>query len=263
MNKIIVRVSITIVIVFLAHHLSLLLHEWTHGTVAWIYGYKASPFNIYYGDWTLLSSWELIDYKAILAEGNGEIVSLIAISPIILGGILYLFGIMLLSKRQIMKNRILWYFLFWFTLSNFGQVLDYIPVRTFTPLYHDGLLRGDIGHFIQGMNLSPWVVFIPGMIFVIIGVWEILKIEVPRAYAVMEVSDLRSRERLLFLVLGYLFFWYGSSGLHVSLVSTVFSCISILMVPVLFYYSNPNRDWVKTKIEFFQQAVPAKSQVAK
>ncbi|WP_126720610.1 hypothetical protein [Lucifera butyrica] len=241
MDKI-ARVSITTIItIFLAHHLSMLLHEWTHSTIAWIYGYKASPFDIYYGDWTLLSAWELIDYKSILAEGKGKIVSIIAISPIILGGILYLLGVMLLSKRQIKNNKILWYFLFWFTLSNLGQVLDYIPIRTFTA-YHDGLLRGDIGHFIQGLNLSPWIVFIPGTLFVVMGVWEVLKFEVSRAYVVMGVSDLRTRKRLLFLVLAYLFFWYGSSGFHVSFISDVFSCISILAVPVLFYYYNPARE---------------------
>lgn len=227
---------ITVFFIFLAHHSSMLLHEWTHGMFAWIFGYKKNPFDIYYGDWTLLNAWESIDYKAILGEGRGWIISIIAISPIILGGILYLAGILLLSVRKIQSKKILWYFLFWFTLSNLGQVFDYIPGRTFTQ-YQDGLLRGDIGHFIQGINLSPWIVFLPGISFVVIGIIIFLIIEVPQLCVIMKISSSR-RKKYLMVVLIYFFSWYGMAGFQYSFLSNIFCCLSILMVPIIFVIFN-------------------------
>jgi len=237
------KILIKVIVIFLAHHLSMLLHEWTHGTFAWIFGYKTNPFAIYYGDWTLLDAWELVDYKAILAKGKGWIVAIIGISPIIVGATLYLIGIKVLSIPKIKNIKLLWYFLFWFTLSNLGQVLDYVPVRTFTN-YSNGLLDGDIGHFLQGLHLSPWVIFFPGTIFVIIAIWEFFKVEVPQLYAVMEISSFH-RKWYLLVVLLYLFAWYGASGFHSSAISKDFSRLSILMIPILFTICNPARNWVK------------------
>lgn len=177
-------------------------------------------------------------------------VSIIAISPIILSAILYLIGIKALASKQIQSKKTLWYFLFWFTLSNLGQVLDYIPIRTFTN-YKDGLLNGDIGHFIQGLNLSPWLVFSPGILFVLFGIWKFFKFTVPQLYVVMEISETQ-RSRYLLLVLVYLFSWYGAAGFQSSLISKSFSCVSILLIPILFKMCNPSRDWVKNKITRYQ-----------
>ena len=226
--------------------MSLLFHEWTHGTFAWIFGYKKSPFDIYYGNWTLLNAWELIDYKAILIIDKGWVVSIIAISPIILSSLLYLIGILLLSINQLQKKRIVWCFLFWFTLSNLGQVYDYIPIRIFTE-YQDGLLRGDIGHFIQGISLSPWIVFFPGILFVIVGITIFLRNEVPRFYVIMGISNSNQR-KILFLVLTYLWGWYGMTGIQYSSFSNVLCCISLLMVPILLVICDPMRNWVKCKM---------------
>jgi hypothetical protein len=227
----------------------MLLHEWTHGVFAWLFGYKKNPFNIYYGDWTLLKAWELIDYKTILQEGKGWVMSVIAISPIALGIFLYLFGIIILSIKRIRNRKILWYFLFWFTLSNFGQVFDYIPSRTFVG-YQDGLLRGDIGHFLQGLNISPWIIFIPGMMFIILGILEIFVYEVPKLYVVMNIPTSK-RKNYLFIILIYLFCWYGMAGFQYSFLSKIICGFTQLMLPVIFILCHPMKNRVKDKIIFY------------
>jgi hypothetical protein len=187
----------TAIAIVLAHQASLLLHEWTHGTIAWIFGYKPSPFAIHYGDWTLLDADEAIDYRAILAAGRGSLVAPIAIAPIVLGGALRVAGTPLLALTAVQRRKALWVF-HWFNLSNLGQVLDYIPQRTFVPA-RDGLLRGDVGHFVQGLGVSPWTVCVPGVLFVVAGVFWLLRNEVPRAYATLAVER-SGRTALLALI---------------------------------------------------------------
>jgi len=42
----ILLILIVFLLILLSHHLMVLIHEWTHGTVAWLAGIKASPFDI-------------------------------------------------------------------------------------------------------------------------------------------------------------------------------------------------------------------------
>lgn len=73
-------------LIFIAHHATVYLHEWTHGTIAWLAGYKKSPFGIHYGvQWiTLLDIDEAVPYPAILADGKPSVMTAIAIRPILL-----------------------------------------------------------------------------------------------------------------------------------------------------------------------------------
>jgi hypothetical protein len=239
----------TLIAIILAHQASLLLHEWTHGTVAWIFGYKPSPFAIHYGDWTLLDADEAIDYRAILAAGRGPLVAAIAIAPIVLGAALFVVGTPLLALRAIQRRKALWVFLYWFNLSNLGQVLDYIPQRTFVPA-NDGLLRGDIGHFVQGLGVSPWTVCVPGVLFVAACVYWQLRNEVPRAYAALAVER-SGRTTLLALTLAYLFGWYGMSGHGYGFPSNALSLASPALAVVLFFVCRPKRRWVGDRAAAF------------
>lgn len=242
----------TVIAIVLAHQASLLLHEWTHGTVAWIFGCKPSPFAIHYGDWTLLDADEAIDYRALLAAGRGPLVAAIAIAPIVLGGALYVAGTPLLALTAVRRRKALWAFLYWFNLSNLGQVLDYIPQRTFAPA-RDGLLRGDIGHFVQGLGVSPWTVCVPGVLFVAAGVFWLLRNEVPRAYATLAVER-SGRTALLALTLAYLFGWYGMAGHGYGFPSNALSLASPALAVVLFLVCRPKRRWVGDRAAAFSAA---------
>jgi hypothetical protein len=236
----------TIAAVFLAHQASLLLHEWTHGTVAWAFGWKSSPFDIHYGDWTLLDADEAVDYRAILAAGKGAVVAAIAIAPILLGGALYVLGAPLLALRAIQRRKAIWVFLFWFNLSNLGQVLDYIPARTFV-VSRDGLLRGDVGHFVQGLGVSPWVALIPGVLFLAAALLWQMREETPRAYAVLGLGRPR-QTALLALALLYLFGWYGMAGASYEFPSNVLSRAGLAVGIVLFFVCRPKRQWVADRV---------------
>src|SRR5262245_48146925 len=65
------RLVFSIVLLFLlwvAHHIAVYVHEWTHASVAWAAGYKNSPFAIHYGtEWvTLWDIHEDVPYENII-----------------------------------------------------------------------------------------------------------------------------------------------------------------------------------------------------
>src|SRR5258706_8418240 len=61
-----------------AYYVCILLHEWLgHGAMAWILGQKNSPFDIYYGGWSLLHVDEQVDYNKLLATNQGVSAALI------------------------------------------------------------------------------------------------------------------------------------------------------------------------------------------
>ena len=62
-NPIIVFV-INVIAIILAYYVSLLLHEWGHGALAWLNNVKKSPFDIQYGGWLLMNADEKLTILA-------------------------------------------------------------------------------------------------------------------------------------------------------------------------------------------------------
>lgn len=195
---------ITILIIFCAHHLMIYVHEWIHGTVAWLGGYKTTPFDIHYGEkWiTLLDIDEMVDYPQLLAKGKNGLSAAIAITPTLVGMILFLFGLWLLHNHSIQRKKWIFSFCYWFTLFELSEVYAYIPIRTFAKY-------GDIYNFLLAMNLSPWTVFIPGTLFVIWGIYHFLSLEAPRASKVLNIPSKSGRFFFLFATLIFFFGYWG------------------------------------------------------
>ena len=51
-----------------AYYVAILLHEWGHGLVAWLFNVKQSPFDVDYGGWALMHVDENVDYAQLLLE---------------------------------------------------------------------------------------------------------------------------------------------------------------------------------------------------
>jgi len=188
--------------ILLSHHLMVLTHEWTHGTIAWLAGIKTSPFDIQYGDLALWNTDEKVDYDALIAAGRGVTASLIAISPLIVNSIL--FAVCIVLFRQLAGDHWKWLaqFLYWFAIWNIGEVFSYMPVRTFSP-------RGDVGYFLRGLRLSPWWVVIAGSLLVAIGLWLALSKGLPQYFALASITQLPLQRSILWTTSFILFFWCG------------------------------------------------------
>lgn len=199
-----------LVALFVAYHAAVYIHEWTHGTVAWICGYKSSPFDIHYGtEWiALLDIDQNVNTAKIFADGRPNVVAAIAIAPTLLGAALFLVGLKLLHKR-VFQGKWVFPYLYWFTLIWLAEFYGYIPIRTFAG---EPNKSQDVFDFLLAMNWSPWAVAIPGTLFVIWGVYRFFWKEFPSSCHSMEIHSKWGRSVLLFFSLLYMFGYTGGVG---------------------------------------------------
>ncbi|MBN2479043.1 MAG: hypothetical protein JXA94_02325 [Parachlamydiales bacterium] len=203
-----------------------LLHEYTHSTVAYLFGYKSNPFDIYYSDPLLFNVFEKVDYDLIFAQGKNYIVGLIGISAIITNAILFILSTILLNIKFSKKSLFVYSFLFWFSLINLAEIFSYIPIRTFSNY-------GDIFHFVKGFNINPWWVCFFGTIFVLIGIWLVFFKGLPKVYKVLNLKTKFTKSIYLFLSLLVFFGYYGSI-VYIIYKNYKFLSISIFLIIALF-----------------------------
>lgn len=110
-----------------------LLHEWAHGTTAWILGQKSSPFDIDYGHgWFLHGVDENVNYDKLLATGNGVSAALIGISGVTLDIMFVLLFFTLLNYPAVQKNPLLVSFSYWSLIMSMVPVIQYFSISTFS-----------------------------------------------------------------------------------------------------------------------------------
>lgn len=215
----------------IAHHVMIYIHEWAHAFVAWLAGYKSSPFDIYYGvRWfTLWDINEAIDYQKIYSDGKAYIVAWIAIAATLLQMILFPIGLKVLSLSKIQKNRWLFAFFYFFTLCILGEIYAYIPIRTFSG-------AEDMFNFVTATGFSPWLVAIVGTLYVIWGMYQILTKQVPQAYSSLKIITKAGRFTFKLATLVIFFFYFGAAGLiKLDLVSRLLSLASwaVLLLSII------------------------------
>ncbi len=233
---------LNVLIVWIAFDSAILIHEWTHGFVAWLNGAKSNPFNIFYGDWTLLNVDEDVDYPSLLKAGRNWAVACIAISPIILNLLLTLFSFNLMKKKSMQAKKLTYAFLLWFSAFNLAEFFSYIPIRTFTT-------HADIFNFNHALNNSPWVIgIIGGLCAILLIAYFFLKM-LPMAYKVLHINKLWVRIIYLLAMLFIFFIIGGYRGAeHYGSISAIMGTVSIIMIPVVFTLCFPTLKWVQSAV---------------
>ena len=243
--KVFLILAITLPLVYFA---IVLLHEWGHGTTAWILGYKESPFEVRYGGCLLLHCDEAVPYDKIIASGDGLQAALIGISGFTVTTMLFLLSMFSLNRR--FGTRSLWLLsvFFWSCVLNMTALFGYIPLDTFST-------EGDIGRFVHGLNISPWLVFIPGTILVAAGLYRLFRQEIVTVYLFAPIRTLPMRRILLGTSLVLIFLLLYTHGYNpftdsgTNTFSRVLAGLSILLVPILFALCNPSRNWVEQAVK--------------
>ena len=159
-------------LLWLAHALGYLVHEYAHSFVAWALGYKANPLALNYGhlSWsnvlTLSDIDENVDYDPIFASGHGPLAALIAVAGVLFGnGLFYLLSRRLYTRAKERGRRTLALFMFLFCMMNAGNFISYVPARTFTT-------HADMFTVQRGLNISPWwIALVLGIPFCVV-VWH-------------------------------------------------------------------------------------------
>lgn len=147
-------VILTVFIIWMTRNVAILTHEYAHSVTAWLFGLHAGPFQIHYGDWTLLNVYAVDTegfYAKLFAGGKHGLAGLIAIvGPCVnLLMMLICLGLLALTRGFWLRWTI-----FWLAITNLSSVYSYIPTRVFSS-------SGDIYYFLQAFSLSPYLLLLP------------------------------------------------------------------------------------------------------
>lgn len=231
-------VLITLFSILATYYVAVLLHEYSHAMMAWILGYKKSPFDIYIGNFLLLPVSESVNYHSILASGHGQDEAIIGISGITMTVVLFLISLFILKSQFILKKILFLSFVFWLADINLMEIFSYIN-RTF--------VMGDIGEFVQGLAISPLVIFIPGLIFVGWGLYRFYKVEIIKMYRLLPIKSTVMRRFYLWIT-----FWplvltvvYWGQPIGWRVLSLVTNITSLLLVISILILCDPSRSWVR------------------
>lgn len=237
--------------IIIVYYVSLLLHEWGHGFVAWLYGVKTSPFDVQYGGYLLQNADENVDYVGLMASGRGIAGALIAIAGPVISLSILIITLSILCSNKINNKPFAFTLTYWLLIMNMVPSIQYLSVSPFVS-------GGDTGHFAQGLHFSSWWIFIPGTLLIIFLLNKILKKIIPKAYAVIPINSLLGQNLFLLTSLFIMFLFIYTHGYNpltdqgLDSFTKVMVAISICLVPILFIICNPARDWVKKAILNFR-----------
>jgi hypothetical protein len=221
---------------WLAHAIVFFTHEYAHATVAWALGWKASPFDLHFPPVSLkllliqLGIDQDVNEAPIYAAGRGIDAGLIAIAGMVLGNGLITLPLSRLAWRRAQQRGARgWAMLaYWCSLASIGNLIDYVPIRTFT-------LESDMGSVQKAFGWSPWIVLLLlGVPTLIITVHFLARI-VPASLTWLFPDSLSRRIVFAFLSMFALFGFYGAAGfLEGGETSRQFSTISVfLLIPLM------------------------------
>jgi len=199
---------------WLAHALGYLVHEYAHTLVAWAFGCKANPLALDYGRLNfdnvvyLEDIDEDVDYAPIFAAGRGAVAALIAVAGVLFGsGLFYLLSRRLYTAAKAVGRRRLALFLYLLCLMNVGNLLSYVPNRTFAT-------HADMATVERGLKVSPWWIAVVLGVPFLVAVWHFCARILPEAMRYFFPGERVGQIFLLFVSAYTLFEFFGSSGFH-------------------------------------------------
>lgn len=204
------KYTITVAVTFIIlQAVVVVMHEFTHSTLAWILGYMKSPLDIVWGNPLMLTGWdEGVHYSKLFTYRNCSAEAIIGGSPLILHTVIVTLGLVLMQGGKMVQRRWLFHVIFWFVIANFMELIAYIVMRAFAS-------GGDVGHFNRGLGISPWILFIAGSSAIVVGLYVLFEKILPRMYAVFARGN-RLLEGMIIFITAFLLFVWGS-GLRIVL----------------------------------------------
>ncbi len=199
---------LTVVFLIITRDLSVLCHEWAHGMMAWFYHYQKTPFELHNVSWTLSNVYSVDSgslYPNLFLLGQKYISAKIAIAGPIVSFSLMILGALLISIKNIRNKPFVAYFIFWFTLNNFGQVFSYIPEHIFSK-------TGDVAYFLDAYMLSPWILLVPISLTLIFIAAKVLIPALSEILVNLGYKQAWLRNAVLLIAVALLFCWYATAA---------------------------------------------------
>lgn len=230
-----------------AYYIDIVLHEWGHGTTAWLYGLKRTPFAVDYGGWALLHVDEAVNYNQLLATGRGVAAALIAISGLTVTVLLSILSFTALNLKRFARHPIILALAYWMLIINMLAMIQYFTLSVFSPM-------GDTGRFVHGLNISAWWIFVPGTIIMIILLYRLLHTETIKMFVLLPLKSRLGQSAFLLATLVVLFLTLYTHSYNPIAdnkgiwMDQILAIISILLVPILFLICLPYRSWVQRRL---------------
>lgn len=242
-------ILLTPVFFILAIWVSAFPHEYAHATIAWLYGYKLSPFDIYYGNFNwqnvlfVTGIDEHVNYFLMYLFNQPKLIGLVAFAgPGIATLGIYLLTIVLLQWKKIIKHPYLFYFIAWVNLVNLSELINYTILRPFS-------VHGDMAHIVFGWGISPWWIFLIGIVLSCLGLVYFFRNIVPELYIRLHIRTLPVKVVLLILFV-WMMFGEGSVRMFLSsygLFATMLAILFFMAMPLLIFICWPTRKWIKRR----------------
>lgn len=187
----------------------ILMHEFTHSTIAWLLGHMESPLDIVWGNPLTMTGWdEGVDYRGLFASGRRVDAAIIGGSPLVMHTAVVAAGLVLMQRRAIAERKALLHGLYWFVIAHFMELIAYIVMRPFAA-------NGDTGNFNRGLEIPPWFLFVAGSLAILAGLRVLFGKVLPRMNAAFAGGNRSLEWTILLLTAFFLFLW--GSGLRVML----------------------------------------------
>ena len=235
-----------VLLLWSAHAVGYLVHEYAHSFTAWAVGYKANPVALHYGHLSienvlLLSDIdENVDYDPIFAAHQGWLASLIAVAGVLFGnGLCYFASRKLYSIAKAKMRSTLALFGFLLCLMNVGNFLSYVPVRTFTT-------HADMFTVEKGLSISPWWIALGLGLPFAIAIWHFFAKLLPDARQYLFPHRPVLQIVLTVLSCYAVFAFFGLAGMHrYGAVSHWLSMVSLyVLFPITLIVCWPRRQQV-------------------
>jgi len=186
---------------FFIQAMIVIIHEHIHSTTAYLLGHMPDPIAIVWGNPLTLDGWdEGVSYSTLFSSGLGTDAAIIAVMPLIFHAIIVTCGLYLLLSSLLVKRKWVFHVIFWLVIMNLMELIAYMPMRAF-------FTNGDIGNINHGLGLSPWVLFFPGTLLILVWLYFLFGRVLPRANVVIAGDSRSVRYVLLGLSAFFVFDW--------------------------------------------------------
>ncbi len=189
------------------HGLAYFIHEYCHSFSAWALGFKANPLALTYGhfNWSnvllLQEVSENVDYAPFMHQHPWLAAFIAFAGPGIGNGGLLALSIWVLCNQK-PRGMIYLYFFLWFAAMNLGNLISYVPVRTFAT-------HGDMMEIELFLNISPWILMILFGYPVVFCLWYFYHRRLPKAYIQLQLCY--AQRCIVFILLTLVIFGFFGS----------------------------------------------------
>jgi hypothetical protein len=197
---------VTVLIYFALQTILVIVHEYAHSMAAWLLGYTATPFTVVWGNPITIRGWdEGVPYDQVFRSPGHPAEAVIGGIPLFMHAVFAALGLYLLQQRLPTRRKLIFYAVYLFVVVNLTELVAYILMRPFAG-------SGDTGRFNQGLRLSPWPLFVVGMVLLALAFGVLLRRVMPRLDQVLGGS--RNKHWIVVYLTGFVVFLWGS-GLRI------------------------------------------------